>query len=239
MHYVTLEWINRERMKKPPQQLLTILVLAGLLLVPTLVQAELQRAQIIRFLGVSVARDVRDARQGAVGELVVGWEQRPDRHGIVVTFLQGEGSFSSDTELAILGAIDRAARAAGLKTDSWNVSLAVREPAGVVYGDSLTGMVGLAVVALAKGDFIPLDRTMTGTITPDGAIGPVSSIPLKIEAAHRGHLRRVIVPDALDATDADWFTPFLMQISPTQSAAVAYQALTDHSFFAADEVVHR
>ncbi|MEX5218760.1 MAG: hypothetical protein NW701_13100 [Nitrospira sp.] len=188
-----------------------------------------QRAQIIRFLGVSVARDVRDLRQGAVGELVVGWERRSDRHGIIVSFLEGPGSFSPETELAILGAIDRAARAAGLETDSWNVSLAVHQPAGIIFGDSLTALVGLTVIALAKGDFIPLDRTMTGTITVDGAIGPVSSLPLKIEAAYRNHLRRVIVPDALDATDSDWLTPFLMHISPIHSAAVAYQALTDHS----------
>ena len=188
-----------------------------------------QRAQIIRFLGVSMARDVGHLRQGAVGELVVGWEKRSDRHGIIVSFLEGPGSFSPDTELAILGAIDRAARAAGLETDSWNVSLAVHQPAGMIFGDSLTALVGLTVIALAKGDFIPLDRTMTGTITVDGAIGPVSSVPLKIEAAYRNHLRRVIVPDVLDATDSDWLTPFLMHISPIHSAAVAYQALTDRS----------
>jgi hypothetical protein len=94
--------------------------------------------------------------------------------------------------------------------------------------------VGLTVIALAKGDFIPLDRTMTGTIGPDGSIGPVSSVPLKIEAASRRHLRRVIVPDIFDIADPDWCTPFMMQISPIRSAAVAYQALTDHPFFASD-----
>ena len=46
------------------------------------------------------------------------------------------------------------------------------------------------------------------------------------EQAYRKHLRRVIVPDTLDASDADWITPFLMQISPIHSAAGAYQALT-------------
>jgi hypothetical protein len=204
--------------------------------VPLGSDAGLQRAQIIRFLGVSVVEDLRDTRVGAVGELVVGWEERTDHQGIIVSFLEGHGSFSSGTELAILGAIDRAARAAGLKTDSWTVSFAVHEPEGVIYGDSLSGLVGLTVIALAKGDFIPLDRTMTGTIAPDGSIGPVSSVPLKIEAASRKHLRRVIVPDVLDATDSDWFTPFLMQISPIRSAAVAYQALTDHPFFGSDAV---
>jgi hypothetical protein len=188
----------------------------------------IQRAQVVRFLGVSLARDAGDIRHGAVGEIIVGWEERTDRHGIVVSFVQGHGSFSPYTELAILVAIDRAARAAGLRTDNWTVTFSVYEPAGVIYGDSISGLVGLTVVALAKGDFIPIDRTMTGTITQDGTIGPVSALPLKIEAAFQKHFRRVVVPDALDITDADWETPFMMHVSPTGSAAVAYQALTDH-----------
>ena len=188
--------------------------------------AEIQRAQVIRFLGVTVAHETLGVREGAVGELVVGWEERSDHHGMIVSFHEGVGSFSPDTELAILAAIDRAARTAGMSTDSWSVSFSVHEPAGRIYGDSLSGIAGLTVVALAKGDFIPLDRTMTGTITPDGDIGPVTAVPLKIEAAYRKHLRRVIVPDTLDASDADWITPFLMQISPIHSAAGAYQALT-------------
>lgn len=194
-----------------------------------LATAGIERSQIITFLGVSVPRDARDNGQGAVGQMVVGWEQRPDHHGIMVSFLRGKGSLSSGTELAILLAIDRAAHAAGLRTDSWTVTFKVREPAGTIYGDSLSGLVGLTVVALAKGDVIPSDRTMTGTITQEGGIGPVSSIPLKIAAASQQHLRRVIIPDELDITDSDWVNPFLMQVSPIQSAALAYQALTDHS----------
>ena len=76
---------------------------------------------------------------------------------------------------------------------------------------------------------------MTGTITQDGGIGPVSSIPLKIEAASQRHFRRVIIPCELDVTDSDWVNPFLMQVSPTQSAAVAYQALTGRSMTRAHE----
>ena len=124
-----------------------------------------------------------------------------------------------------------------MRTDSWTVSFAVAEPAGTVYGDSVSAMAGLAVVALAKGDFIPLDRTMTGTIAQDGTIGPVTAVPLKIQAAHLKQLRRVVIPDTFDAADSDWFTPFLMQISPIHSPATAYQALTDQSFFSNRSVV--
>ena len=207
------------------RMLLMILVLI-ICLIPMHARAEIQRAQIIRFLGVTIVGD----RQGAVGELVVGWEERADHHGIIVSFLTGRGSFSPDTEIAILSPIDRAAHAAKLPTDSWTVSFSVHEPAGTIYGDSLSGIVGLAVVALAKGDFILWDRTMTGTITPDGTIGPVTAVRLKIQAAHLQQLRRVVIPDTFDTADPDWFTPFLMQISPSQTAAIAYQALTDHPF---------
>jgi len=208
----------------------------GMPLLPQAVRAEIERAQIIRFLGVTMVPQ-RSLAEGAVGELIVGWEQRPDHHGIVVSFLKGRGAFSPDTEVAILCAIDRAAHAARMRTDSWTVSFAVAEPAGTVYGDSVSAMAGLAVVALAKGDFIPLDRTMTGTIAQDGTIGPVTAVSLKIQAAHLKQLRRVVIPDTFDAADSDWFTPFLMQISPIHSAATAYQALTDQSFFSNRSVV--
>lgn len=211
---------------------LLIVLAVGACMLPIPTRAETQRAQIIRFLGVTMVRplDVQQTREGAVGEMLVAWEERADHHGIVVSFLTGRGSFSSDTEVAILSAIDRAAHAAKLHTDSWTVSFAVNEPAGTIYGDSLSGIVGLAVVALAKGDFIPLDRTMTGTITQEGTIGPVTALPLKIQAAFLKHIRRVVIPDTLDVADSDWLTPFLTQISPIHSAAIAYQALTDHPF---------
>jgi hypothetical protein len=201
-------------------------------LLPQTVKAEIERAQIIRVLGVTIAPEIGPyLPEGAVGELIVGWEQRPDHHGIIVSFSSGRGAFSPDTEVAILCAIDRAAHAAHMRTDSWTVSFAVAEPAGTIYGDSVSAMAGLTVVALAKGDFIPLDRTMTGTITQDGMIGPVTAVPLKIQAASLKQLRRVVIPDTFDVADSDWFTPFLMQVSPIHTAAVAYQALTDHSLF--------
>ena len=65
------------------RMLLMILALITCL-IPMHGRAETQRAQIIRFLGVTIVGD----RQGAVGELVVGWEERADHHGIIVSFFE-------------------------------------------------------------------------------------------------------------------------------------------------------
>lgn len=169
---------------------------------------------------------------GAVGQLVVEWAMRGDHDGLTVSCSAG---FSPYTLSSIIAAIERVARVAGLESNSWTVM--IRRPEeepryGTVYGDSLSAMVGLTVVALAKGDHVLPDRVLTGTVTPEGQIGPVSAVNSKIAAAHARHFRRVIVPDSLDPADRDWHTPFLMQVSPIHSVPAAYQALTDSQMVA-------
>ena len=93
-------------------------------------------------------------------------------------------------QTAIQQAIYRAARVAGLVPDSWTVILSVPYPGVTIYGDSLSAMVSLSVLALAKGETIPIDRVMTGSVSPDGRITPVGSIPLKVAAANAAHIRR-------------------------------------------------
>lgn len=186
------------------------------------------RQQLITFLGVTMERRMGEEPKGAVGQLVVEWAARSDHDGMTVTCSPG---FSPYTMTSIVAAIERVARVAGMESNSWNVVIRRYEHGprfGVVYGDSLSAMVGLTVLALAKGDRVLPDRVLTGTVTPDGRLGPVSAVNSKIAAAHAMHFRRVIVPDSLDPSDRDWHTPFLMQVSPIQSVSAAYQALTDH-----------
>ena len=126
-------------------------------------------------------------------------------------------------------AIRRAAHHAGLSTDSWSVRLVVPYPHVTVYGSSLSAMVALSVLALAKGNEIPSDRVLTGGITPDGRIECVGAVPLKIQGAMRAHMRRILIPDEADPADEEWRTPFLVQVSPVHSVDEAYLALTGHA----------
>jgi predicted S18 family serine protease len=182
------------------------------------------REQLVPILGVTLESEPI----GTVANLIVLFEDRGDQGGLVVQFKAEPGRFSRMAQTAIEQAIYRTAHAAGLSTDSWTVMLSVPYPHLVVYGESLSAMVALAVIALAKGEFIPPDRVVTGIVTPEGYIAAVGAVPLKVVAANAAHMRRVVVPDEMDVADGDWVTPFLVQVSPVRSVSEAYQALTDH-----------
>src|SRR5215831_12084702 len=89
----------------------------------------------------------------------------------------------------------RAASALGVSPDSWTVTLSFPYPGVTLYGQSCSAMIALSVVAMSKGEVIPPDRVLTGTVTPDGHIGTVGAVPLKVAAAYEAHLRRVLVPE--------------------------------------------
>lgn len=180
--------------------------------------------QLIWILGTTL--NFNQEPTGVVSALLVEFEKRQDHNGLAVTFRTAPGRFSPLAQIAVTEAIDRTARFAGLLSDSWSVVLTVPYQGVTVYGASLSAMVGLTVVALAKGDPIPGDRAITGTVTAKGEIGPVGGIPLKVNAAYEGHLSRILIPEEQDIADSDWQTPFLMQVSPVRSVSDAYTALT-------------
>ena len=148
---------------------------------------------------------------GIVIQLEIQFEQRPDHHGLRITFEDQPGALSPFSKQAIIQAVWYAAQIAHLQPDSWDVSLSNTFPGLTIYGDSLSAMVGLSVIALAKGDPLLPGRALTGTITHDGEIGIVGGVPYKIAAAHARRIHRVLIPEEQDVSDGDWQTPFLMQ----------------------------
>jgi hypothetical protein len=164
---------------------------------------------------------------GRVVYLELSFEERADEGGLAVLFKSLPGRFSPMTQTAVEEAIYRAAQALGISPRSWTVMVALPYPGVTLYGESCSAMIALSVMALAQGEGIPADLVITGTVTPDGRIGPVSAIPLKLAAASEAHLRRVLVPEEQDRSDDDWKTPFLMQVSPVGTVTQAYQAFTN------------
>lgn len=186
--------------------------------------AAASREQLIPILGTTMGSHAT----GIVAYIVATFEIRTDTSGLMIQFKSSPGHFSHMAQTSIDQAIRRAAHSLNLSTDSWTVTLLVPYSGLTIYGESLSAMVGLSVAAMAEGRSVSPDYVMTGTITPDGRIGVVGSVPLKITAASEAHLRRVLVPEEQDVADGDWQTPFLMQISPVGSVNQAFDGLTSH-----------
>lgn len=106
-------------------------------------------------------------------------------------------------QTSVQQAIYRVAHTAKLSTDSWTVTISVPNPI-TIYGDSLSAMVGLTVIALAKQDPIMEDCVITGGIAPDGHISKAGGLSLKLEAASTAHIHHVLVPDEFDPPEVNY-----------------------------------
>lgn len=166
---------------------------------------------------------------GTVTYVVLSFEKRADVQGLSVQFQPGH--FSRMAQRAVEEAIVRTAHMLGLPSDSWTVKLSVPYPGLTMYGDSLSAMVGLSVAALYKGEMVPHDRVITGTVTSDGRIGPVGGIDGKVAAAAQSHLRVVILSDESASTHGLVETTTRLRISHVGSVYQAYDVLTGHMSF--------
>lgn len=160
---------------------------------------------------------------GKVIYVMVVFTTRKDAEGLEVHFTVGPGRFSMMTQTAAKQAIVNTARALGLSSDSWSVGLGALEPGLIIDGPSLSAMVGLAVAAMAKGESIPRNRVITGTITSDGHIGPVGGVGLKVLAARQAGLQMVLVPSVDNSKER---APDATQVFTVGSVRQAYEALT-------------
>ena len=181
--------------------------------------------RIIPILGLTQERGA--APTGTVAHVLMAFGARKDHDGLALRFRSGPGRFSHLAQTAIEQAIRRSTHALGLSPDSWTIVLSVPYPGMTVYGESLSAMVALSAVAMSKGDAVLPDHVMTGVVTPDGHIGPVGGVSLKVVAAMQAHMRRILIPEEPDIADQDWTTPFLIEVSPVRSVRQAYQALTE------------
>lgn len=169
---------------------------------------------------------------GLVSKIVIDIFERRDQSGLRIQFHTEPGQFSLLARQAIHQAITRALEAAKLPVHFWTVQLKFPYAGLTVYGESLSAMVALSVVAMVKGEPLLEGRTLTGTITDQGQIGAVGGLQLKILAAYHQHFNRVFVPSVYDERDGDWQTPFLMQVSPVTTVEEAYHGLTGHQLSA-------
>lgn len=183
----------------------------------------IQRA--IPILGTTMNENAEPV--GIVAEIQLEFLQRLDHDGLDIQFQTTPGKFSPYAQQSVIQALYLVVEAAGLNPDSWTIRFKLPYPGVTLYGESLSAMAALYIVALAKNEPVDEKTVLTGTVTADGHVGTVGGVPLKILAAYEQHFQKVLIPEEPDVADDDWETPFLMEVRPVGSINKAYLALTN------------
>jgi hypothetical protein len=74
---------------------------------------------------------------------------------------------------------------------NWRIAF---DAAGRINGPSAGSLMTVAVLSALRNEKLKAGVTMTGTINPDGSIGPVSGIYYKLMGAKRAGLKTVLIP---------------------------------------------
>jgi uncharacterized protein len=103
---------------------------------------------------------------------------------------------------------------------------------GRIDGPSAGGLMTIGVLAALRGDEIREDAAMTGTINPDGTIGPVGGILQKIEGAAEAGKTFVLIPIGRTERGVDLVEHghrLGVQVREVSDVFMAYEALTGNS----------
>ncbi len=111
-------------------------------------------------------------------------------HVFVDTFPLTEIDMQSSARMAA----SVACSVANKSLNSYDFFVVVRGEAQMIGGTSAGGAMTVAMVSALNGLKLRKDVMMTGTISPDGSIGPVSGIPQKMEAAKEGGAKVFLLP---------------------------------------------
>lgn len=116
---------------------------------------------------------------------------------------------------------------------------------GPIDGPSAGAILTIGVLAALNNQPLDSKTTMTGTISPDGSIGPVGLIPLKLKAAADAGYTRTLIPAVLTSVpdpetgellDTQAYAEQLgVEVTFVQSLAEAYLAFTGENLFTAEE----
>ena len=147
---------------------------------------------------------IRQNNLGVFEVLMMWWDKKPEPNPVQLQWFLAGVRLGNEH----LGAMAKAFAYAVERTPSVQHSGTVSVQ-GVAYrpagsdGPSAGAAMAVGFIAMFKGEHIQRGIALTGTIEPEGQIGPVGSLPDKIRAAAREGYRTVLVPRG-QMYDARW-----------------------------------
>lgn len=128
---------------------------------------------------------------GSVGRLLVAIEPNPQQK-LRLAFFESEVSAAGPLwRVAGWTAVMYSSLLLAVDPDAYRVTFDIE---GSIDGPSAGALITSAVVACLLGDTIQPHMTITGTLHPDGTVGPVGGIYYKLQGAAEAGLKIVLIP---------------------------------------------
>ena len=137
--------------------------------------------------------------KGGLAEFTMSLADSPDK-SLRVEFSEDEVGGMGDQYRA---AVWNAVTVATLLTGSSLSGEFHADVKGYIDGPSAGALTTVALLALLRGDSLDASVTMTGTINPDGTVGPVGGIPEKVLGLGEQGIKTVLIPVGQRNTESE------------------------------------
>lgn len=135
--------------------------------------------------------ETSDGYEGGVRDITIELsESKKDAISVAISDDEVEGS-GAQWEAAAWNAMAVSTLVTGA---SLNKRQFIVDASGFIDGPSAGALMTVGAISLIRGDKIKRNVTMTGTINPDGTVGPVGGIQYKLEGAAEANKRLVLIP---------------------------------------------
>lgn len=160
-----------------------------------LVFTHLRPAAAESVVEVPMLAAIQSNQLGAFEVLLLRWDHQPTPSPIMLQW-QGGNVKPGQTNLgSMVLALQYALEHTPAVNHTGTISvIGIAYAATGTDGPSAGGVMTVGFAALLKGEQIRRGIAMTGTISKDGTIGPVGSIPDKVRAAAREGYRTILIP---------------------------------------------
>lgn len=200
-----------------------------------LLAAEVSPAKAEYVIELPILAAIKSNNLGVFEILMLQWDQKSGPHPPLLQWRVGNVMLGT----AHLSSMAAAFRFAMERTPSVQHSGTVTA-IGVAYmptgsdGPSAGAAMAVGFIALFKGDPIYRGVALTGTLHPDGSVGPVGSIPDKIRAAAREGYRTILIPSG-QLNHPDWGLVRLgmelnVELKEVSTIDEAYRIMTGRTF---------
>ncbi|HWG91154.1 MAG TPA: S16 family serine protease, partial [Candidatus Thermoplasmatota archaeon] len=170
-------------------------LLAALLLVPLLPAGDAQPERRLRDTVTVQAAAVGHTQQGLVGSIATV-SITVEENGTGQVFMDTYPLTEVDMQGSARLAVQVASAVTGLRLTDYNFYFVIRSGSEVIGGPSAGAVMAVGAVAALKEWRVNGSVMMTGTINPDGSIGPVGGVPEKARAARdTGHVFLFLYPE--------------------------------------------